>query len=240
MKRRKVAAFVLAGGASSRMGRDKGLLSFGGVPLIVHTVDLLEPLVARVTVVGAPPHYASLGLRTIQDPSAGSEERKNIRRGPLAGIAAALTVTRSTWNLIVACDLPYLSVQWLDWLLARAAASDAQAVVPRTERGLEPLAGVYRRECRSVIAAALARGERKVTDVLRELRVETVLPREWRSLDPRALVLKNMNAPEDYERAERWWKGKRSRRREPSRTARAERSLQEPKGANRWHPSSPR
>jgi molybdopterin-guanine dinucleotide biosynthesis protein A len=221
------------------MGRDKGLLRFGGIPLIVHTVRRLEPLVVRVTVVGVPRHYASLGLRTIQDHGAASEATKKIRRGPLAGMAAALDSTRSAWNLIVACDLPYLSAEWLDWLLARAVASGAQAVVPRTARGFEPLAAVYRRECRAVIAAALARGERKVTDVLRELRVETVHSREWRNLDPRALVLKNMNAPEDYERAKRWWKGERSRRRDLSRTARAERR-RETKGTNTWHPSSPR
>lgn len=220
------------------MGRDKGLLRIGGVPLIVHTVRRLEPLVARVTVVGVPRHYAPLGLRTIQDHGTGSEATKKIRRGPLAGMAAALASTRSAWNLIVACDLPYLSAEWLDWLLARAMASDAQAVVPRTARGFEPLAAVYRRECRAVIAAALARGERKVTDVLRELRVETVFPSEWRSLDPRAQVLKNMNAPEDYERAKRWWNGKRSHPRERSRTAGAERRLRETKGTNTWHPSS--
>src|SRR5580704_8841622 len=58
----QVAGFLLAGGASSRMGRDKGLLEFGGVPLILHTARLLEPLVAEVTVVGTPRRHAALGL----------------------------------------------------------------------------------------------------------------------------------------------------------------------------------
>jgi molybdenum cofactor guanylyltransferase len=239
-RRPNVAAFVLAGGASSRMGRDKGLLAIGGAPLIVRTVRMLEPLVGRVTVVGAPRSYAALGLRTIRDRGAGGEAAKKIRHGPLAGMASALAATHSAWNLIVACDLPYLSAEWVDWLLGRTADSKGQAVVPRTARGLEPLAAVYRRDCRAVIEAALVRGERKVTDVLRELRVETVHPREWRRLDPRAQVLKNMNAPEDYERARRWWEAQKARESSPARAIPRERDLPKAKGAKTWHPSSPR
>jgi molybdopterin-guanine dinucleotide biosynthesis protein A len=203
--RRQIAAFILAGGASSRMGRDKGLLKFGGVSLIVHTARLIEPLVACVTVVGPPGRYEALGLRAVADRDTAEQGSKGIRRGPLAGIATALAATCLPWNLIVACDLPYLSGEWLDWLLSRASHSRGQVVIPRTGRGLEPLAAVYRRECGALIATALARGARKVTDVIGELRLDVVYQREWRRLDPRALVLKNMNTPGDYDEAQKWW-----------------------------------
>src|ERR1700704_5665452 len=98
---RQVAGFILAGGASSRMGRDKGLLDFGGVPLILHTARLLEPLVAEVTVVGSPGRYAKLGLRAIADEAQAKCGPDGPNCGPLAGIAAALAATRSSWNLIV-------------------------------------------------------------------------------------------------------------------------------------------
>ena len=201
-RHRQVAGFILAGGASSRMGRDKGLLDFGGVPLILHTARLLEPLVTEVTVVGSPRRYAALGLRAIADEMTRTPKGGiNPGRGPLAGIAAALAATHSRWNVIVACDLPYLSAEWLDWLLSRALRSRGEAVVPRTERGIEPLAAVYRRECGAPIAAALARGVRKVSDAIEELRLDLVYPREWRRIDPSGLVLRNMNAPGDYEEA---------------------------------------
>jgi len=187
------------------MGRDKGLLDFGGVPLIVHTARLIEPLVAEVTVVGPLRRFAAMGLRAMADQGAADRGSKRIRRGPLAGIAAALAATRLPWNLIVACDLPYLSAAWLEWLLSRAIQSRGQVVVPRTGRGLEPLAAVYRRECGAAIATALARGARKVTDVIEELRMDVVDQSEWRRLDPRALVLKNMNTPGDYDEARKWW-----------------------------------
>ncbi len=206
MKRyRDVAGFILAGGASSRMGRDKGLLDFGGVPLILHMARLLEPIVAQVTIVGSPSKYAKLGLCAIADDAQAQDGPDRPGRGPLAGIAAALTATHSRWNLIVACDLPYLSAKWLDWLLSRALESRGEAVIPRTERGIEPLAAVYRRECGAAIAAALARGVRKVSDAIEELRVDLVYPREWRQIEPSELILKNMNAPGDYEEARNWW-----------------------------------
>ncbi len=183
------------------MGRDKGLLDFGGIPLILHTARLLESLVAEVNVVGSPSRYESLGLHVISDmdhaqPLNGPDI---LGIGPLAGIATALAATHAPWNLIVACDLPYLSAKWLDWLLSCALRSRGEVVIPRTERGIEPLAAVYRRECRAPIAAALARGVRKVSDAIAKLRVE--LPSE--------LILKNMNAPGDYEEARNWWTAER-------------------------------
>jgi molybdopterin-guanine dinucleotide biosynthesis protein A len=204
---RQVAGFILAGGASSRMGRDKGLLDFSGVPQILHTARLLEPLVAGVTVVGSQERYASLGLRVIADVAAAQVHGKpeKIGMGPLAGIAAALNATQLSWNLIVACDLPYLSAKWVDWLLSRALRSHGDVVIPRTEHGIEPLAAVYRRDCRVPITAALARGVRKVSEAIEGLRAEVVYPSEWREAEPSELILKNMNAPGDYEEARRWW-----------------------------------
>jgi molybdopterin-guanine dinucleotide biosynthesis protein A len=193
------------------MGRDKGLLDFGGVPLILHTARLLEPLVSQVIVVGSPRPYAALGLHAIADAHDDRAQRgpNGPARGPLAGIATALAATRSRWNLIVACDLPYLSAKWLDWLLSRALRSRGEAVVPRTERGIEPLAAVYRRECGAPLAAALAHGVRKVSDAIDELRVDFVYPREWQGIDSSGLTLRNMNAPGDYEEALKWWAAER-------------------------------
>ncbi len=210
MKRhRQVAGFILAGGASSRMGRDKGLLDFAGVPLILHTARLLEPLVGEVTVVGSPTRYRKFGLRAIPDQSQIQHGPARPGFGPLAGIATALAATQSRWNLIVACDLPYLSPEWLDLLLSRALRSRGDAVIPRTSRGIEPLAAVYRRECGAPISAAFERGVRKVSDAIEELRADFVYAREWRTIDPNGLILKNMNAPGDYEEALKWWSAER-------------------------------
>ncbi len=200
----EVAAFILAGGSSSRMGREKCLLEFGGEPLIVRTAHLIEPLVAEVTVVGPPERYAALGMRAIADRDLRRGERKEELRTPLAGIATALNATKAPWNLILACDLPYLTPEWLDWLLARAVDSGAHIVMPVTSQGLEPLAAVYRRECAAPIVTALERGVRKVTEAMAEFRLERLSENEWNMHDPEGRVLRNMNAPTDYEEARKW------------------------------------
>lgn len=200
----EVAAFILAGGHSSRMGREKGLLELGGEPLVVRTARLLASLVTEVTVIGPPECYAPLGLSAIADQNLGRREGAGAVRTPLIGIATALNATKMPWNLILACDLPYLNAGWLDWLLARAVGSNAQVVMPRTSLGLEPLAAVYRRECAASIIFALERGVRKVTDAMGDFRTEYAVESEWKELDPEGRVLRNMNAPSDYEEARKW------------------------------------
>jgi molybdopterin-guanine dinucleotide biosynthesis protein A len=214
------------------MGRDKGLLEFGGVPLIVHMARLLRPLVTEVTVVGSPSRYAKFGLRAIADDAQAQRGVDRPGCGPLAGIATALAATQSPWNLNVAGDLPYLSAEWLDWLLSRALRSRDEAVVPRTEHGIEPLAAVYRRECGEPIVAALAQGVRKVSDAIEKFRVDFVYPREWHHFDPSGLVLRNMNAPEDYEEVRKWWATVRS--------SEIEHVRKPPRVPKRKHRSAPR
>ena len=191
------------------MGKVKGLLEFGGQPLILRIVGLLEPLVCAVTAVGSPERYADLGLRMIDDQQFSGTDEPGKIQGPLAGIASALTATRTDWNLILACDLPYLTGEWLEWLLARTAGYGGQIIMPRTAGGLEPLAAVYRRECAEPIIAALHRGVRKVTDAMEQFRIEFVAERDWRHVDPGGRVLRNMNAPEDYQEARRWLEARR-------------------------------
>ncbi len=198
------AAFLLAGGVSSRMGREKGLLEIASQPLILRTARLIEPLVCEVTVVGPPEKYAALGLRAIADRKFENLADNELVRTPLAGIATALTATKSPWNLILACDLPYLTAEWLDWLLSRASASGADLVMPRTSGGLEPLAAAYRRECAATIVDAIERGVRKVTDALTELRMEQLPEDDWKRHDPQGRVLRNMNTLPDYQEARKF------------------------------------
>jgi molybdenum cofactor guanylyltransferase len=186
------------------MGKAKALLEFGGEPLIIRIARMIEPLVSSVIAVGPFERYAALGLPVIEDQPFGVAGERGRSPGPLAGIASALSASRTDWNLILACDLPYLSREWVAWLLARTEVSKGQIIMPRTEGGPEPLAAVYRRECAEPIIAALHRGIRKVTDATAQLRTDFVTAREWHHLDPDGRVLGNMNSPEDYEEARKW------------------------------------
>lgn len=189
----EIAGFVLAGGVSSRMGRPKALLEIGGVPLVVRTARLVESVTGSAVVVGKAEAYRALGLSAVDDDWPGA--------GPLGGIATALRVSKAPWNLIVACDLPYLTRAWLEYLAGRARASQADAVVPMNERGPEPLCAAYHTCGEAAIRTALDRGTRKVTDGLVDLRIEAIRPEEWKAFDSDDFLFKNMNSPEDYEEA---------------------------------------
>ena len=178
------------------MGMDKGLLEIDGVPLIVRTarlVDGVDRMVSAATVVGRPETYQRIGLRAIADNWPGC--------GPLGGIATALRASDTEWNLIVACDLPYLTCSWLQFLARRARQSVADAVVPMSERGAEPLCAMYHSRCEPAIRGALEQGTRKVTEGLVRVRVEYLEPTDWKCFDSDGLLFKNMNTPADYEEA---------------------------------------
>jgi molybdopterin-guanine dinucleotide biosynthesis protein A len=190
---RQVSAFILAGGESSRMGRDKARLELGGVPLILRTARLVESVAGVPVVIGNPEAYGAFDLRAIADDWPGA--------GPLGAIATALRAAAAPWSLIVATDLPYLTREWLEYLIARALASSADAVLPMNTRGAEPLCAMYHQRGETAIRKVLERGTRKVTDGLHDVRVETITPDEWKGFDSEGLLFKNMNSPEDYEEA---------------------------------------
>jgi len=199
-KFQNVSAFILSGGSSSRMGADKALLEWNGEPLLLRAARLLDPLVASVTVIGDHARYAALGLAVVPD------DVSNL--GPLGGMATALRISRFPWNLVVGCDLPYLTATWLEFLISRALASRADVLLPAGERGPEPLCAVYHARCAPVISAALERGVRKVTDGLAGLVIETLPHAEWKAFDSDGCLFKNMNSPADYEWARARLKGK--------------------------------
>ena len=189
-----IAAFVLAGGASKRMGRNKALLELDGLPMVIRMARLAEPHVASVTVVGPPEQYASLGLSVVPDRWVGI--------GPLGGITTALTGSSADWNLILGCDLPLITTKWIEWLIARALESPAQAVVPESRRGLEPLAAIYRKDCGLAFATALKLGVRRVSEALGEISFEKVTASEWQALGSTDMLFHNVNEPEEFTEAQ--------------------------------------
>jgi molybdenum cofactor guanylyltransferase len=200
----QVTGFILAGGESSRMGRDKALLELGGETVIARTANLIGSVVGTCAIIGGPGRFAEVhgtkALRVIADDFPGT--------GPLGGIATALHASGAEWNLIVACDLPYLTREWLEFLIARALRSNADAVLPMNELGAEPLCAMYRKRADGAIRAALERGTRKVTVGLAEVRIEFTEPAEWKGFDSDGLLFKNMNSPADYEEAKAKFDGR--------------------------------
>lgn len=193
----EVAGFVLAGGRSSRMGRDKALLEIAGVALVVRTVRTLAPMAHSVRVIGFLTGAVPPGLRILPDDYPGA--------GPLGAIETGLAHSKQPWSLVVACDMPYLTRAWLGYLIARALTSAADVLLPEsayTGKPLpEPLCALYHRRAAEPIRAALERGVRKVTDGLAGLKIERVPPEDSQPFDSEGLLFQNLNTREDYEAA---------------------------------------
>lgn len=175
---------MLVGGRSSRMGRDKALLSFRGIPLARSIAETVAHVAGSATLIGSPNLYSGLSLRIIPDLYPGE--------GPLGGILTALSDSNAAWNLVVACDMPELNADFLRRLVAKAMESDSEVLMPVTADGRQqPLCAVYRRDCLPTLQAAFSTGIRAVTRALTAVRCVR-LPVES------SLPFQNVNTPEDW------------------------------------------
>ncbi len=175
---------MLAGGESSRMGKDKALLPFRGGVLAGHVASVVAAAAGSAVLIGDPRKYGGLGYPVLADRQAGA--------GPLGGIASALSYTAADWNLVMACDMPAVAAEFLRDLLDAAEAAGADALVPAGPSGRpEPLCAVYHRDCLAAFNRALAAGVRRVTEALAGLRV-----RAWTVDD--AARFENLNTPEEW------------------------------------------
>jgi len=178
------AAYVLVGGRSSRMGRDKALLPLQGRTLVELVVAQAAAVTGNIILVGETSRYANLGYPVIEDIFPGL--------GPLSGMHAALTHSRSDWNLILACDLPQISADFLVQLMARAEISQAAAIIPVGPDAVpQPLCAAYRRECAAAIAPALENRVSKITEALATLKIDF-----WPV--PHSHCFRNLNTPEEW------------------------------------------
>lgn len=181
-----ISAAVLAGGSSTRMGRDKALLDLNGRPMICHVVDRLRAVSEDVFVVTKRAHSLDgLDLRVVID--------QDEAQTPLSGISRALDVATHEHVFVCACDMPTVSPDLVLWIAERAVGYDA-AVPVRDGRG-EPLHAVWSAH------AIIGCGELAVHRVLEKLRVAWVGEDEWRTLDPTGSSFANVNTPEDLARA---------------------------------------
>ena len=180
----RLAGFVLAGGESRRMGRDKALLEIDGRPLVAQIGSLVKEAAGSAAIVGDPRRYGGLGFPVIPDRIAGL--------GPLGGLLTALEERRADWNLIVACDMPGLKANTLAHLVRKIEDSGAaRAIVPVSVRGEEPLCALYHRECLAQVSRAIADKSLRMKDLTAKLDAVWVSGFD-------AGVFDNVNRPADW------------------------------------------
>jgi molybdenum cofactor guanylyltransferase len=202
-----VRGFVLAGGGSRRFGRDKALVEFDGEPLIARLCRVLEAAtVTPVRIIGDAAKYGHLGVECVADRWPGE--------GPLGGIITALQTTddsanRDSRSLIIGCDMPFLTSEWLRHIGDRADASEAEIVVPESDYGLEPLCACWRTTAAPTLTRSFESGVRRVTEAMKQLPMEVLDAADWKRFDNFDRLFWNMNTPADYDEAMRMMKAER-------------------------------
>ena len=194
----EVSAIVLAGGLSRRLGRDKAVVPFNGVPLIGRVICRLSGLTAEtVVVVNSQARAAELPLpvsaKTVVDiyPDSGS----------LGGIYTGLSGAENEWGFVVACDMPFLNAGLIQYMLGLRGGYDA--VVPVLEGYPEPTHAAYSRTCLPHIERRLKAGQLKIAGFFDDVRVRYVPVSEIDVYDRDHLSFFNVNTPEDLARASR-------------------------------------
>ncbi len=202
-----VRGFVLAGGGSRRFGRDKALVEFDGEPLIARLCRILQAATsAPVQIIGDAAKYSGIGVECITDRWPGE--------GPLGGIITALKATddsafQDSWSLIIGCDMPFLTSEWLRHVAYRAVASEATVVVPESSHGLEPLCACWRASAAPALSRVFQGGVRRVTDAMKQLPMEVLDAADWKRFDNFDRLFWNMNTPADHQEAIRMRKAER-------------------------------
>ena len=191
----KVTSIVLAGGKNRRLGRSKALETINGRILIEHVIERLKPLTGDILVVTSREGFslpdawqAKILVDLYPD------------KGPLGGIYTGLLASRSSRSLVVACDMPFLNIELLHYMVKQSR--DFDVVVPRLEDGkLEPLHAIYSKGCLANIKMQLDRNRLRADSILNTVRVRYVERIECQRLDPQLLSFFNINCQLDLEKA---------------------------------------
>ena len=201
-----LSVLILAGGHSTRMGRDKAWLILDGQPLAERVARRVLPLADELIFSTNRPEQFRWLVRALPLPvQLVPDQHPNA--GPLAGLYAGLGAAANDLVLMLAVDMPFVNLELLRYMVQIAEGYDA--VVPQVpkakspELAQEPLHALYRRTCLPAVARHLAAGQRRMVSFLPDVNTRFVLPEEIIPFDPNYLSFSNINTPEEWAQARR-------------------------------------
>jgi molybdopterin-guanine dinucleotide biosynthesis protein A len=194
----EVSGFVLAGGASRRMGVDKAGLPFGSERMVDRQIRLLRAVCRSVSIIGPPDRFARAGIQVYEDEIPG--------KGPLGGIHTGLRRARTEFSLFLSCDMPMMETRFLRYLCEQALASRAPVTVPPPwTKGRYPLCAVLRRGALASVRSCLASGQNQVGRFFSRSHRRTLSKPEFARAGFSPRIFCNLNTPEEYERVRQQW-----------------------------------
>ncbi len=187
-------AYILAGGKSSRMGSDKGMLQLHDQALIEYVIQHLRPVFSNIFIVSENKNYEKYGLPLVQDVV------KNC--GPAGGIDAALHHTHSASIFIISCDMPFADSASIEKLIS--LHQDNEITLVKNESQIEPMFTIIPAACRIRWRELIQNGIYKLSELFSAFTITFAEGREFTKLNPH--LFNNVNTPQELEQAALWMK----------------------------------
>ena len=155
-----ITIVILAGGKSSRMGKDKGLMSLNGKPMIKHIIDTVKELDLDSIIISNDKKYECFGIPVYEDIF------KDI--GPLGGIHAGFENTQTSKILILSCDMPYINKNIINYILKNSKLNNI--VITKHGKNIHPLIGIYDRKIVNLLLESIKNKQLKTINLVKKLK----------------------------------------------------------------------
>lgn len=159
-----ITAIILAGGKSTRMGKDKGLLIYKKKYFIQHILEATMPLAEEIIIVANQLQYQQFGYKVYSDIFK--------EKGPLAGIYTGLYYSKNNFNIVLSCDIPFVGTSLLKFLIHKS--KNYEVTIPFHQDKIHALIGIYQKKCISILLHELKQEQRKIKVALEKLKVNII------------------------------------------------------------------
>ena len=175
---------ILAGGKSSRMNQDKGLMLLDGKPMIQYVIDVLKSVVEEIIIISNNQEYEQFGYPVYFDLIKD--------KGPLAGIYTGLYYSQAETNIVLSCDVPYVNKELISFLLLEH--QNHQITIPIKEERTHQLIGIFSKSCEVNLLQSLEKEELKLMDAFKNLNLNIVDANHFNTE-----FFRNLNTPNDLD-----------------------------------------
>lgn len=182
----KMTGFILAGGKSTRMGEDKGLMLLNGKAIVQYVIDALMPCLEEVIIVSNNEAYTKFGCKVIPDLVKDA--------GPLGGIFTGLSSCKTHYNFFVSCDMPFITSEAILYLMEHA--KEADIAVPTVDGAIQPLYGIYSQNIHPRLKNSIEEKKLKLISFIEESNHRLIAMEESGLV--LNLIFMNINTKEDF------------------------------------------
>jgi molybdopterin-guanine dinucleotide biosynthesis protein A len=189
-----LSIYILAGGRSSRMGTDKGLIQLGNKKVIEYILETCLKISTDIFIVTSNTNYQQFKFPLIQD--------QIVDAGPAGGIDTILQHTSAEYNLVISCDMPFVDADSMQYLIDHS--TNKLITIPILNQYPEAMFGIYQKKCKDKWREMLNQQHYKMSELIANLNPNFVDGNQMQDKNP--MLFANLNTPKDILNAEQWLK----------------------------------